>query len=195
MRITLGIAALGFLTAITLVSVLGAQEEEKKTVAPHASAPDASHLWNFHFVGRKKRGDVIELEQLDDPKHSGQALVVTHLELRLRQSMRMEIVEFRPDPKKKQSDGKPMWEKITRRGEAFSAGFLDSTSEWLIANYDSRTGTIFDPGTRPSLEVTFGSGEIEIWAGSTAERPASRPRRRSDRLRGPGRFDRALTRA
>jgi hypothetical protein len=164
MRITLGIAALGILAAVTLVSVLRAQEEEKKSVTPHAGAPDASHLWNFHFAGRKKRGDVIEMAQLDDPKHSGHALIVTHMELRLRQSMRMELVEFRPDAKKKQPDGKPMWNKTTRRSEAFSAGVIDSTSEWVMVNYDTYTGTVFDPGTRPSLEVTFGSGEIEIWA-------------------------------
>jgi hypothetical protein len=121
-------------------------------------ATDASFLWNFHFAGKKKKGDVIELVQLDDAKYSGKALVVTHLGLRLSQSMRMELQEYRQDAAKK------AWAKTVRRGEAFSAGMLDHTNSWILADYDSRSGIVFEAGTRPSLELTFGSGDLEVWA-------------------------------
>ena len=159
MRNTLGLAALGAVAAITLVSVLDAQD------APASpQAPNASRIWNFHFAGKKRRGDVIEMAQLDDPKYGGKALVVTHLEMRIPQSMKIELEEFRQEADKKQRDGKPAWARKVRRGTPFSAGILDSTSEWIIVNYDSNTGILFDPGTRPSLELMLGSGELEIWA-------------------------------
>lgn len=161
MRNTLGLAALGAVAAITLVSVLDAQDAP---ASPGAQAPSASRIWNFHFAGKKRRGDVIEMAQLDDPKHGGKALVVTHLEMRIPNSMKIELEEFRQEPDKKQRDGKPAWARKVRRGYPFSAGILDSTSEWIIVNYDSNTGILFDPGTRPSLELTLGSGELEIWA-------------------------------
>jgi hypothetical protein len=161
MRNTLGLAALGVVAAITLVSVLDAQDAP---ASPGAQAPAASQLWNYHYEGKKRRGDVIELAQLDDPKYGGKSLVITHLEMRIPNSMRIELEEFRQEPDKKQRDGKPAWARKVRRGAAFSAGFLDSTSEWIIVNYDSNTGIVFDAGTRPSLELTLGGGELEVWA-------------------------------
>jgi hypothetical protein len=161
MRNTLGILALGTVAAVTLVSVLAAQDAP---VAPGGPVPSASGIWNFHFAGKKRRGDVIELVQLDDPKYSGKALVLTHLEMRIPNSMRIELEEFRQDPDKKQRDGKPFWTRNVRRGWAFGTGILDSTSEWIMVNYDSNTGMVFDPGTRPSVELTLGSGDLEIWA-------------------------------
>ncbi len=161
MRNTLGILALGMVAAVTLVSVLVAQDAP---LAPGSAGPTASGIWNYHYAGKKRRGDVIEMIQLDDPKYSGKALVITHLEMRIPNSVRVELEEFRQDPGKKQRDGKPLWSRKVRRGEAFSAGILDSTSEWIIVNYDSNTGIVFDPSTRPSLELTFGSGDVAIWA-------------------------------
>ena len=159
MRNTLGLAALGLVVAITLVSVLDAQDSPAK-----AAAPSASDIWNFHYAGKKRRGDVLELVQLDDPKYAGKALVITHLEMRIPQSMRVELEEFVQEPDKKQRDGKPAWARKVKRSEPFSAGQLDSTTEWLIVNYDSNTGIVFDPGTRPSIEITFGGGELAVWA-------------------------------
>jgi len=161
MRNTLGLLVLGALVAVPLVSVLDAQDAPG---SPHAQSPSASQIWNFHFEGKKKRGDVIELAQLDDPKYGGKALVITHLEMRIPQSMRFEVEEFWQEPDKKQRDGKPAWARRVLRGSAFSAGILDSTSEWIIVNYDSNTGIVFAPATRPSIELTFGNGELEIWA-------------------------------
>jgi hypothetical protein len=162
MRTSLGLLALGAVAAVALVSVLGAQETPSSPgMQPK---PSASALWNFHFLGKKRRGDVVELIQLDDPKFSGKALVMTHLEMRMPQSIRLELTEYWQEPDKKQRDGKPAWARKPVRSDRFSAGVLDSTSEWLIANYDSNTGIVFDANTRPSLEVTFGSGDIEIWA-------------------------------
>jgi hypothetical protein len=159
MRNTLGLAALGLVVAVTLVSVLDAQD------SPSAPAtPSASDIWNFHFTGKKRRGEVIELVQLDDPKHGGKALVITHLEMRIPNSMKIELAEFVQEPDKKQRDGKPAWARKVKRGDPFSAGFHDSTSEWLIVNYDSNTGIVFSPGSRPSLELTLGGGDLEVWA-------------------------------
>jgi len=161
MRNTLGILALGTIAAVTLVSVLSAQDAP---VAPGSAGPSVSGIWNFRYAGKKRRGDVIEMAQLDDPKHSGKALVITHLEMRIPNSVRIELEEFRQDGDKKQRDGKPLWARKVRRSDAFSVGILDSTSEWIMVNYDSHTGIVFDPGTRPSLELTLGTGNVEIWA-------------------------------
>jgi len=161
MRNTLGLVALGVIVAIALVSVLGAQDVP---ASPATQAPSASTIWNFHFAGRKRRGDVIELVQLDDPKYGGKALVMTHLEMRIPQSTRVQLEEFWQAPDKKQREGKSAWARRVIRGDPFSAGFLDSTTEWIIVNYDSNSGIVFAPATRPSLEVTFGGGEVEIWA-------------------------------
>jgi hypothetical protein len=160
MRKTLGLAALGALVLIPLVSVLDAQD----SAAPKMDAPSAAHLFNFHFEGKKRRGEVIELVQLDDPKYGGKALVITHLEMRIPQSMRAQLEEWWQEPNKKQRDGKPQWSKRVLRGDAFSTGLLDSTSEWIIINYDSRSGIVFAPATRPSIEINFGSGDLEVWA-------------------------------
>jgi len=167
MRNNLGLVALGALGAITLVSVLGAQEAQKPVTAPPTASvlPDASMIWNYYYAGKKKRGDVIELARLDDPVYGGKALVITQIEIRIPQSTRLELQEYRQDAQKKQRDGAPGWKKIVRRGEALmSAGFIDSTSQWLLSGYGSLVGCVFDPGTRPSLEVTFGGGDMEIWA-------------------------------
>ncbi len=161
MRNTLGLLVLGALVAVPLVSVLEAQDAP---ASPHSQLPSVSRVWNFHYAGKKRRGDVIELVQLDDAKYGGKALVITHLEMRIPQSMRLQLEEFWQEPDKKQRDGKPAWARRVIRGEAFSAGVLDSTSEWILANYDSTTGIAFASATRPSLEVTFGSGDLEIWA-------------------------------
>jgi hypothetical protein len=159
MRNHFGLVALSLLVAIILVSVLDAQDSPS---AP--AAPSASHLWNFHFAGKKRRGEVIELSQLDDPKHGGKALVITHLEMRIPNSMRIELAEFVQEPDKKQRDGKPMWARKVKRGDPFSTGLHDSTSEWIMVHYDSNTGIVFTPGSRPSLELTLGGGDLEIWA-------------------------------
>lgn len=161
MRNTLGLLIVGALVAVPLVSVLDAQDAP---ASPHAQLPSASQIWNFHFAGKKRRGDVIELVQLDDAKYGGKALVVTHLEMRIPQSMRVQLEEFWQELDKKQKDGKAAWSRRTVRGEAFSAGVIDSTSEWILVSYDSNTGIVFAPATRPSLEITFGGGDLEIWA-------------------------------
>jgi len=161
MRNTLGLLVVGAIVAVALVSVLDAQDSP---ASPAARMPSASQLWNFHFEGKKRRGDMIELVQLDDPKYGGKALVMTHLELRIPQSMRVQLWEYWQEPDKRQRDAKPQWARRVLRGEAFSAGKIDSTSDWIIVNYDSTTGIVFAPATRPSLELTFGGGNLEVWA-------------------------------
>ncbi len=164
MRNNLGLVAFGALAALVLVSVLGAQEERPSVAPLPARMTDASLIWNFYYTGKRNKGDVIELVQLDDPSCSGKALVITHIEICMPQSTRMELQEYRKDPEKKR-EGKLAWSKEVRRGEALtSTGFRDSTSQWLLAGYGSLTGIVFDPGTRPSLEVTFGGGDVEVWA-------------------------------
>jgi len=165
MRNNLGLVAFGALAALVLVSVLGAQEERPPSVAPlPVPTVDTSLIWNFYYSGKRNKGDVIELAQLDDPSRGGKSLVITHIEICMPQSTRMELQEYRRDAEKKR-EGKLAWSKEVKRGEALtSTGVRDSTSQWLVASYSSLIGIVFDPGTRPSLEVTFGGGEIEVWA-------------------------------
>jgi hypothetical protein len=160
MRNNIGLLVLGALVAIVLVSALDAED----TPASSPGFPSASRIWNFHFAGKKKRGDVIELAQLDDPKYGGKALVITHLEMRLSPSVRVQLQEHWQEVDKKGRDGKPLWGRRVIRDEAFSAGVIDSTTEWVIVHYDSNTGIVLAPATRPSLEVSFGNGDVEIWA-------------------------------
>jgi len=45
-----------------------------------------------------------------------------------------------------------------------SVGDFDSTSKWVTSGFNTLVGMKFDPGTRPAIEVTQGSGEIWIYA-------------------------------
>ena len=135
------------------------QEETKTTADPIPGRYDQRLIWNFHFHGKKRRGDVLELVKPEDMR--GRTLVVTKLELRMRQSTRVRVIEHEKVGERR---GKPVWKKRIRRSELFSIGTIDSTSKWVVSDYDSLYGLKFAPGSRPAVEVTFGGGEMAVYA-------------------------------
>jgi len=147
-----------------LVTMLFAQDdgEHKTTTAPPPGTIDTHLLWNFYFRGTRKKGDVLELAQLDGKESRGRSLVVTRIETRTPASMRFQVIEHRLVPA--QPGAKPAWKKEVRRGDAFSADFITASTEWAGSSYDSFTGMLFSPNTRPALEITLGNGELCVYA-------------------------------
>jgi len=188
MRTRFGMALACLLAAVfglMLGGVAAGEEEEdpkaderkttaRPTVQPPPTAIDVDLIWNFYYQGKKRKGDVVEFVQLDAPEHHGRTLVITHLDMRTRQSTRAQIVEYRKE--KSRRAGRPVWKKMVRRGEAFSMGWQDSTSQWVASGFSSLVGMKFGPGTRPSLEITHGSGDIWVYAeGYWSSPPAKKP--------------------
>ena len=169
MRLRLGIAAVCVLSGVFGLLMGGASGEDGRKTSSDPGAGSLHHLhhdqiFNFHYHEKVKRGEFIELAQLDSQENRGRTLVITNLELRMRQSTRVQVVEHRKDKTKKRRDGKPFWNKTVRRGDGFSVGDFDSTTKWVKSGFNTLVGMKFDPGTRPSIEVTQGSGEIWIYA-------------------------------
>ena len=147
-----------------------ARGEDPKTSAKRLpDTIDVDLIWNFYWEGQKKRGDILELARLDAKENAGKTLVITHLETRTPQSMRLQVVEHRK-PRSK-SGGKLKWKKTIRRGEAFSLEFITATSEYAGSAYASLIGMRFAPGTRPGIEITRGNGEIYVYAEGYWSRP------------------------
>lgn len=136
---------------------------EPQAALPGIGVLEPDRIWNFHFEGAKRRGDFLELAALDADEHRGQVLVMTHLAMSLPHSTRLQVVEFHREG---DDDGKRKtpWKKRVRRSEAFSLGWMDSTSKDILAGQSSLVGLKFEPGTRPTLEVTQGGGDIAIYA-------------------------------
>lgn len=147
-----------------LLSSTATGDETNTTADPLPQRVSVDQIWNFHHHEKVRKGQFIELAKLDTQKSQGRSLVITHLEVRTRQSMRVQVVEHRRDPVKVQRDGKPYWNKKIRRGEGFSLGELDHTTQQVRSGYSTLVGMKFDPGTRAALEVTQGSGPIWIYA-------------------------------
>ena len=152
-------------TAIAIVlvflgAVMAQGSEETKTAEPKAqpmlreSVP-LTRMWSFHFEGKKRKGDFLELAQSD-----GRTLVITHLEVRMRQTMRLAVVEH----KSVNNKGKQAWKKKLRRSELFSIGHLDGTTKYSISQYKSDIGMKFGEDMRPSLEITQGGGDMAVYA-------------------------------
>ena len=154
--------------AVGLVVGLGiawGQEEERKTTAdspPPTFPPAPGDIWNFHFYGKKKRGDVIEFLEANELQQ--RYLIITHLEIRVRQSTRVQLIEHRKKKKRKSAGGGTHWVKTVRRSELFSLGWQDSTSKYVASGYSTYVGMKFEPRIRPAIEVTFGGGEMAIYA-------------------------------
>ncbi|MHC4550879.1 MAG: hypothetical protein ACYTEZ_19155 [Planctomycetota bacterium] len=146
-----------------------AAQEAKSTTRPPPDTIDVRLIWNFYFDGEKKRGEFVELERLDAKQHAGRSLVITRLETRTAQGVRLQVVEWRK--KENMGGGKPAWDKTVRRGDPFSADFLTQSTEFAGSRYVSETGMRFDPGTRPTIEVTRGSGRILVHAEGYWSRP------------------------
>lgn len=147
-----------------LLSSTATGDETKTSADPLPQRVSVGQIWNFHYHDKTRKGQFVELAQLDTQKSQGRSLVITHLEVRTRHSMRVQVVEHKRDKVKVQRDGTPYWNKKIRRGEGFSLGELDSTTQQLRSGFSTLVGMKFDPGTRASLEVTQGSGPIWIYA-------------------------------
>jgi hypothetical protein len=155
-------------TGVVLAAVFGiATAQDTKTTAepmPGRGGLDHALVWNFHFEGKKKNGEFVELLTPEEGKQ--RSLVITHLEIRVRQSTQVAVVEHR----KVKRQGKEVWEKAVRRSELFSLGTLDSTTQYIASGFDSTIGMRFDADTRPALEVTLGGGEMAVYAEGYWER-------------------------
>ena len=126
---------------------------------PQNDRIDTSMIWNFHFEGRKRNSDFLELVGAKEGRN--RTLVITKLEMRMRQSTRIRVIEHSQAGER---GGKPVWKRTVRRSELFSLGTVESTSKWVVSDYDSQIGLKFKPGTRPALEITQGGGEMAIYA-------------------------------
>ena len=156
-----GIAIL--LVFLGAVMAQGSEEtkpQETKTVAKgptpliRESIP-TSRMWSFHFEGKKRKGEFLELAQPD-----GRTLIITHLEVRMRQTMRLAVTEH----KRIKVRGKDTWKKTVRRSELFSIGYLDGTTKYAVSQYKSDIGMKFTKDMRPSLEITQGGGDMAVYA-------------------------------
>lgn len=157
----------GFLIALACSLIAGfgswqvAVGQETKTVAEHPNTQiDTRNIFNFHFEGKKKRGEFIELTKPDEGK--GRVLVITKLDVRMRQSTRFKVVEHEKIGETRK--GKPKWKKRTRRSELFSVGQLEQYSKWLVVDYNSLHGMKFEKGMRPAIEISFGGGDMAVYA-------------------------------
>jgi hypothetical protein len=162
------VALFALSAGLAVAVVLGiASAQDTKTTAepmPGRGGIDPDLVWNFHFEGKKKGGEFLELLTPEEGKE--RALVITHFEMRVRQSTQVQMVEHR----KVKRQGKEVWEKAVRRSELFSLGTLDSTTQYVASGFDSTVGMKFDGGTRPALEVTAGGGEMAVYAAGYWER-------------------------
>ena len=165
---------LAFALAVGLGFLLGgspaarAQDTTPEQAAPPPALPgvgvlDPDRIWNFHFDGKKRKGDFLELAALDAPEHRGRVLVLTHLVMSLPHGTRVEVVEFHRDGAEEGQEKAP-WKKRVRRSEAFSAGWVDSTSKGVLTGQSSLVGLKFGPMTRPTLAITQGGGDIAVYA-------------------------------
>ena len=145
---------------VCLGAVMAQGSEETKTVARQKTplireSIPTDRMWSFHFEGKKRNGDFLELAQPE-----GRTLVITHLEVRMRQTMRLSVVEH----KRVRTKGKEAWKKTLRRSELFSIGHLDGTTKYAVSQYKSDIGMKFDGDMRPSLEITQGGGDMAVYA-------------------------------
>ncbi|MHC4849881.1 MAG: hypothetical protein ACYTEG_15715, partial [Planctomycetota bacterium] len=157
MRGTIGIACL----LLFGLSLGVAFSQESKTVEPKDPVlrePVAlDKMWSFHFEGKKQNGDFLELARPDAEKEGeGRTLVITHLEVRQRQTMNWAFVEHKKLGSK--------WKKNLRRSSLFSIGWLDGTTKYMVTGYSSYVGMKFGPKSRPSIEITQGSGNMAVYA-------------------------------
>jgi len=154
---------LGVLCLMLLGLFLGVafSQEESKTSEKRAptlrEAVDTDRIWSFHFEGSKQKGEFLELARPDkEAEGEGRTLVITHLEVRQRQTMRWRFVEHRKEGSS--------WKKIMRRSELFSLGWLDGTTKYMASGYSSFVGMKFGPESRPAIEIRQGSGDMAVYA-------------------------------
>ncbi len=145
------------------------KDEFKTTAKPPPDVYDPNLLWNFHFEGKKKKGTFVEL--LTEKEARGRVLVITHMDLRIRQSTRVAVVEHRKVQRKKKFGGGKFWKKFLRRSELFSLGWRESSSQYTVSGFSLRAGMKFEADVRPALEITHGGGEMAVYAEGYWSRP------------------------
>ncbi len=152
--------AFALVVALGLVLAQEPGESKSTTERLRRETPweNPSLIWNFHYEGKKREGDFLELLAPDEGR--GRTLVITQISVRMRQSTRWQVVEHRPARKQ----GKEAWEKVIRRSELFSLGWQESTSQYLGVGLGGLPGMKCDPGTRPAIEFTEGSGDVAVYA-------------------------------
>ena len=155
------------LVAMGLVlGVVFAQEKETTTtekVVPVKQRPitpriDVDNIWRYSYEGRQAKGSLLQLADPDGEEGGGRTLVITQIEIRMRQTMRVRLVSH------KKLEGGGGWTKEVVRGELLSVGWLDTTSKFMASAYSGWVGIQFKSGTRPSIEFRQGSGDITIYA-------------------------------
>ena len=144
--------------AVAIGIAVGQETKSTAEVVPGRPVLDPALIWNFHFQGTKRAGDFLEFLTPEEGRQ--RTLVITQIDLRLPQSTRAQVVEHRPV----RQQGKEGWKKIVRRSDPFSLGTLDSATRAVMSTFVGLPGMKFDGGTRPSLEITEGSGEIAVYA-------------------------------
>ena len=157
-----GIAAL----LVCLVAVMAQGSEETKTSEPTPQpmlreSIQLDRMWSYHFEGKQRKGEILELARPDEMRRGrGRTLVITHLEIRMRQTMRLSVIEH----ERIRLKGKDKWKKILRRSELFSMDRLDNTSKFMMSHYKSDVGMKFGHDSRPALEITQGGGDMAVYA-------------------------------
>jgi len=155
------------LVAVGLVlGVVVAQEKETTTKAkaiPATQRPvtpriDVDNIWRYSYEGTQSKGSFLQIADPDGEEGGGRTLVITQIEIRMRQTMRVRLVSH------KKLEGGGGWKKEVVRGELLSVGWLDTTSKFMASAYSGWVGIQFKSGTRPSLEFRQGSGDITIYA-------------------------------
>jgi len=148
-----------------VLGVVFAQEKETTTTekaVPVKQRPvtpriDVDSIWRYSYEGKQSKGSFLQLADPDGEEGGGRTLVITQIEIRMRQTMRVRLVSH-----KKLDDGG--WKREVVRGELLSVGWLDTTSKYMASAYSGWVGIQFKPGTRPSLEFRQGGGDITIYA-------------------------------
>lgn len=147
--------------SLFLLGNVSGQEEAKSTARPVRNIVDPDMIWNFHFEGKKKRGQFIEFLSAHEAR--GRTLMITHFELRTRTSTRVAIVEHRKVGTR--------FKKYIRRSELFSLGWPEATTQYVASGFSTLIGMKFGPRTRPAIEVTLGGGNMAVYAEGYWSRP------------------------
>ena len=108
---------------------------------------------------------------LTEKEARGRVLVITHMDLRIRQSTRVAVVEHRKVQRKKKFGGGKFWKKFLRRSELFSLGWRESSSQYTVSGFSLRAGMKFEADVRPALKITQGGGEMAVYAEGYWSRP------------------------
>jgi len=121
------------LVAIGLVlGVVFAQEKETTTTADKPAKQPAvtpriavDDIWRYHYEGKKSNGEFLQLADPEGEEGDGRTLVITQIEIRMRQTMRVRLVSHKK--LRGERNGRPVWQKEIVRGELLSVGWLDTT--------------------------------------------------------------------